>query len=126
EPPIEVEIRAAGDKVKRIARSTAWPFPQTKWRRFFLDAASKTLSPAPPATAAGASYPALSAGVTFSTAPFAPDVEIVGPVQAKLYLSSSTADMDIFATVFAFDPQGEEMTFVAAPEIGRASCRERV
>src|SRR5262249_56496878 len=67
-------------------------------------------------TAAGASYPALSAGVTFSTAPCEQAVEIGGPVKAKLYLSSSTADMDIFATVCAFDPQGEEMTFVAAPE----------
>src|SRR5215470_16791438 len=65
---------------------------------------------------ASATYPALSDGVTFSTAPWEQDVEIVGPVKAKLFVSSSTRDMDIFATVCAFDPQGEEMTFIAAPE----------
>jgi predicted acyl esterase len=65
---------------------------------------------------ASATYPALSEGVTFSTAPWKQDVEIVGPMKAKLFVSSSTRDMDIFATVCAFDPQGEEMTFIAAPE----------
>jgi uncharacterized protein len=116
EPPIEVEIRARGDQVKRVARAGAWPLPQTQWTRFYLDAVGKTLSPEQPQEAAGATYPALSAGVTFATQPFADDVEIVGPVKAKLFVSSSTPDMDIFATVCAFDPQGEEMTFIAAPE----------
>jgi len=117
EPPIEVEIRAPGDTVKRVARSTAWPLPETQWTRFFLDAANKTLGPGQPHNIASATYPALSEGVTFSTAPWGHDVEIVGPVKAKLFVSSSTRDMDIFATVCAFDPQGEEMTFIAAPEL---------
>jgi predicted acyl esterase len=116
EPPIEVEIRARGDRVKRVARADAWPLPQTQWTRLYLDAVGKTLSPEQPQQAASASYPALSAGMTFATAPFADDVEIVGPVKAKLFVSSSTPDMDIFATLCAFDPQGNEMTFIAAPE----------
>jgi predicted acyl esterase len=116
EPPVEVEIRAPGDTVKRVARNTAWPLPETQWTRFFLDAASKTLGPGQPHNMASATYPALSEGVTFSTAPWEQDVEIVGPVKAKLFVSSSTRDMDIFATVCAFDPQGQEMTFIAAPE----------
>jgi predicted acyl esterase len=45
EPPVEVEIRGPGDTVKRVARSTAWPLPETQWTRFFFDAANKTLSP---------------------------------------------------------------------------------
>src|SRR6266566_3204010 len=116
EPPVEVEIRAPGDTVKRVARSTAWPLPETQWTRFFLDAASKTLGAGQPHNMASATYPALSEGVTFSTAPWEQDVEIVGPVKAKLFVSSTTRAMDIFATVCAFDPQGEEMTFIAAPE----------
>jgi len=116
EPAVEVEIRGPGDTVKRTARAGAWPLPQTQWTRFFLDAAPRTLAPAPPSAAAQASYPALSQGVTFSTTPFADDVELVGPVKAKLFVSSSTPDMDIFATVCAFDPQGREMTFIGAPE----------
>jgi predicted acyl esterase len=102
--------------VKRVARSTAWPLPETQWTRFFLDAANKTLGPGQPRNVASATYSALSEGVIFSTAPWEQDVEIVGPVKAKLFVSSSTRDMDIFATVCGFDPQGEEMTFIAAPE----------
>jgi predicted acyl esterase len=116
EPRVEVEIRAPGDTVRRVARSEAWPLPQTQWTRLHLDAAGNTLLPEPPAAAARASYPALSPGVTFSTAPLPADLEIVGPVKAKLFVSSSTPDMDIFATVCAFDAGGKEMTFIAAPE----------
>jgi hypothetical protein len=116
EPRVEVEIRAPGDSVKRVARSDAWPLPQTQWTRLHLDAAAKTLRPEAPGAPASASYAALSAGVTFSTAPLPDDAEIAGPVKAKLFLSSTTPDTDIFATVCAFDPDGNEMTFIAAPE----------
>jgi uncharacterized protein len=116
EPRVEVEIRAPGDSVKRVARSDAWPLPQTQWTRLYLDAATQTLRPVAPGAAASASYAALSPGVTFSTAPLADDTEIAGPVKAKLFLSSTTPDTDIFATVCAFDPAGQEMTFIAAPE----------
>src|SRR5690242_318653 len=116
EPRVEVEIRAPGDTVARVARSDAWPLPQTQWTRLHLDAASHMLLPEPPAAAARASYSALSPGVTFSTAPLPADLEVVGPVKAKLFVSSSTPDMDLFATVCAFDPAGKEMTFIAAPE----------
>ena len=61
-------------------------------------------------------YAALSEGITFSTPAFTRETEIVGPVKAKLFVSSSTADMDIFATVCAFDADGKEMTFIGAPE----------
>jgi predicted acyl esterase len=44
EPPVQVEIRAPGDTVRRVARNTAWPLLETQWTRFFLDAANKTLS----------------------------------------------------------------------------------
>jgi uncharacterized protein len=116
EPPVEVEIRGPDDTVKRAARAAAWPLPQTQWSRFYLDAERRTLDPDEPLKAASASYPALSEGVTFSTPPFAREVEIVGPVKAKLFVSSSTRDMDIFATLRAFDPDGNEMTFIGAPE----------
>jgi hypothetical protein len=116
EPPVEIEIRGPGDTVKRIMRSTGWPLPSTRWTCLFLDARGKRLVSSPPSDSSSSTYAALSAGVTFSTAPFESEVEIVGPVKAKLFVSSSTADMDIFATICAFDPDGSEMTFVGAPE----------
>ena len=62
-------------------------------------------------TRPSAAYPALSDGVTFTSAPLARDTEIAGPAAAKLCVSSSAEDMDVFATLRAFDPQGKEMTF---------------
>src|SRR5215472_13828512 len=116
EPRVEVEIRAPGDKVKRVAKSDAWPLPRTQWTRLYLDAEKETLAAQTPRAAASARYKALGPGVPFSTAPLPADIEIVGPVKAKLFVSSTTPDMDIFATVCAFDADGSEMTFIAAPE----------
>src|SRR5262249_20057497 len=116
EPPGEVEIRAPGDTVKPAPRSTAWPLPQTQWTLFFLDAANRTLGPDRPHDMPSATYSALSQRVPFSTAPWSHNAEIAGPVTAQLFVSWSTRDMDIFATVCAFDPHGQEMTFIAAPE----------
>ena len=111
EPKVELSIRGPGDTVKRQLQATAWPIPDTQWTKFHLDAGNKTLGDKPSSAAASASYPALSDGVTFSTAPFARDTELGGPAKVKLCVSSSTEDMDIFATLCAFDPSGKEMTF---------------
>jgi len=56
----------------------------------------------------------MSQGVTFWSAPFDEDTEFTGYVAAKLYVASSTTDMDIFLTLRAFDPDGKEVTFVGA------------
>ena len=116
EPRVEVEIRSFDDKVKRVARAEQWPLPDTQWTRFYLDAESRTLNPLQPRLASSASYQALSEGVTFATAPFARATEIAGPLKARLFVSSSTADMDIFATLCAFDKDGKEATFISAVE----------
>ena len=52
----------------------------------------------------------------FTTPPLPGEVELTGPMAAKLYVSSSTEDMDIFATVQAFAPDGTEVTFPGASE----------
>ena len=116
EPKIEVQVRAPGDKIKRTAQSTAWPLAEARHVKFHLDAGTKTLGGTAPSASASASYPSLTQGVNFTTAKFEKDTEIVGPVMLKLFVSSSTADMDIFATLCAFDPDGKEMTFIGAPE----------
>ena len=115
EPRVSVEIRSADDKVKRIALATEWPLETTRWKKFFLAAGKKSLEDAPGA-AESVSYAALSDGVTFQSAPLTRDTEIAGPVAARLYLASSTADMDIFATLRAFTPDGKEVTFLSNTE----------
>ncbi len=116
EPKVEVAVRAADDTVKRVARDTRWPLTETAWTRFYLDASGLTLGETAPDKAASASYAAIGEGVTFSTAPLERPVEFAGPIKAKLFVSSSTDDMDIFATLRAFDPKGNEITFLSAVE----------
>ena len=45
------------------------------------------------------------------TAPLKEETEITGPMAAKLFISSSTRDADLFLTVQAFSPRGREVYF---------------
>ncbi len=111
EPAVEIEIRGPRDDVKQLVRGASWPLSQTRWTRWFLDAEARRLEAAPLAPAASLSYPALGPGATFTTPPFAQDVAFAGPVALKLFVASSTADMDLFVTLTAFDREGREITF---------------
>ena len=116
EPKVEVAVRSADDTVKRIARDTQWPLSGTEWTRFYLDASSLTLAAVAPDKPASASYAAIGEGLTFSTAPLERSIEFAGPIKAKLWVSSSTDDMDLFATLRAFDSKENEITFLSAVE----------
>ncbi len=47
--------------------------------------------------------------LSWATEPLEEDIEITGPVNLVLWVSSSTSDMDIFATVRDINPDGEEV-----------------
>lgn len=53
-------------------------------------------------------------GLTFTSEPLAAQTEITGPIAAKLFVSSSTRDVDLFLVVRVFDPRGEEVVFQGA------------
>lgn len=116
EPRVTVQVRAPDDTIHRIIASSDWPLPETDWKRLFLDAATTSLLWDAPTAPATSSYAARGEGVTFSTAPVPNDIEIAGPVMARLWIESSTDDMDLFATLRAFDPAGNELTFFSATE----------
>ncbi len=59
-------------------------------------------------------YDAMGDGMTFSTPPLERETEITGPSALKLFISSSTADADIFAVLRVFDPKGKEVLFQGA------------
>ena len=48
-------------------------------------------------------------GVSFETEPFPADTEITGPVNLVLWVSSSTEDMDIFATIRNIGGDGKDI-----------------
>ena len=95
-----------------IRSASDWPIPGTEWTKFYLDAKGRTLSLRAPRAQSSASYQAMAGdGVSFTTVPFARETEITGPVSARLWVSSSTEDMDLFLTIRAFAPDAKEYTF---------------
>jgi hypothetical protein len=48
-------------------------------------------------------------GVSFETAPMPEDTEVTGPIVLNLWVSSTTKDMDLFATIRNIGPDGEDV-----------------
>jgi predicted acyl esterase len=59
-------------------------------------------------------YEALGDGVTFYMPAVGEETEITGPIAAKLFVSSSTRDVDLFLVVRVFGPGGNEVVFQGA------------
>jgi uncharacterized protein len=114
-PPVLLNVRQVDDTfVPRTEE--AWPIPRTVWTPMYLDASTMSLSATPPQAEASVTYETLGEGATFTTT-FDEDVEITGPMSARLRISSQTEDADVFVTLRLFDPQGEEVTFTGAVQL---------
>ena len=111
-PPVLLNVRHADGRFEQRAEHE-WPLARTQWTKFYLEARTGTLSPELPAAAA-ASYVTTGRGLTFRTAPMEVQTEITGPIVAKLFIESSTADADLFLAVQVLDPSGKELTFQGA------------
>jgi predicted acyl esterase len=114
QPKVQLQIRHPGEKfVER--HETAWPLANTKWTKFYLDPSVHTLSAetAPP-TPSKTTYDGFGDGVTFLTPVLTGDMEITGPIAAKLWVSSSTTDADLFLVVRVFGPDLKEVVFRGA------------
>jgi uncharacterized protein len=114
EPRVKIVVRdPRGDKLRT---SSEFPLPATKPTRYFLDVKKNALVSTNPAEASEIAYDALGPGVDFHTGPFTEDVEFTGFVSAHLWVKSSSEDMDIFATLRAFDHNGKELILDGAHE----------
>ncbi|MDB5546376.1 MAG: peptidase, partial [Hyphomicrobiales bacterium] len=91
---------------------TEWPLARTQWMKFHLDGDRLATNPA--RTKREVSFKGMGDGVTFLSTPFARETEITGPVAAKLRVSSSTSDADLFLVLRVFSPDMKEVTFVGA------------
>lgn len=112
EPPVILHVRHIDKSVER--REAAWPIPRTQWERHYLDLGRRELSTTEPAGDASVSFQALEEEVTLTTPPFSVETEVTGPIAAKLFVSSSTADADIFLVLRLLDPSGKEVVFQGA------------
>lgn len=115
EPRVQLAIRRP-DGSAQMRHEHEWPLARTAWTRWYLQAPSASLSLQAPATSGEVAYRAMQDSVSFSTPAFESDTEFTGPAALRLWVSSSTADMDVFVVLRVFDPQGEECTFVGAHE----------
>lgn len=115
EPRVQLAIRRP-DGTATLRQEHEWPLARTQWTRLYLQAEGEALAAAAPAQAGQARYTAMKEGVSFSTAPFEEDTEFTGPAALRLWVSSSTTDMDVFAVLRVFDPAGQECTFIGAHE----------
>jgi uncharacterized protein len=114
QPKVQIQIRRPGQTKFSVRFENEWPLARTQWTKFYLDGKDKTLSRTAPSGAAPLTYEAMGDGVTFLSAPFEQEMEITGPSAAKLAVSSSTTDADIFLVLQVFDPQGQEVVFYGA------------
>jgi predicted acyl esterase len=113
QPRVTLQVRHPGEKfVQRHEKE--WPLARTKWTKFYLDPAARSLERKPPRSAGTIIYDGLGDGVTFSSAPLDKATEITGPSALKLWVSSATADADIFAVLRVYDAKGKEVVFQGA------------
>jgi predicted acyl esterase len=115
QPRVMLNIRHPGERFAP-RHEEEWPLRRTRWTRLYLDPATHSLSPAAPPHAERLEYEALGPGVTLRTPPLERETEITGPMAAKLFISSSTRDADLFLIVRVFDPDGKELTFMGSTD----------
>jgi hypothetical protein len=113
QPKVTLQVRHPGEKfVERHEHE--WPLARTTWTDFYLDLAGGTLQREPPGRTETVAFDARGDGLTFLTPPLEKETEITGPSVAKLKVSSSTNDADIFLVLRVFAPDGEEVVFHGA------------
>jgi predicted acyl esterase len=112
QPKVALNIRRPGEKFTLRAENE-WPLARTQWTKFFLQP-DGALTDAAPRRDATLSYPTTGDGLTFSTPPVEEEVEITGPVAAKLFVSSDTSDADLFLVLRVFDPADKEVVFIGS------------
>jgi hypothetical protein len=139
EPPVKLLIRRGGHGNYRWRSEGEWPIARTKWTKLYLEPharggrhdAEGSLAHEAPRRGASVSYSASGMtkagvasaswtstalagslprmGASFVTAPLKADIEVTGPAVLVLWASSSTEDMDVFATLRNIAPDGKDV-----------------
>ncbi|HTO50734.1 MAG TPA: CocE/NonD family hydrolase C-terminal non-catalytic domain-containing protein, partial [Burkholderiales bacterium] len=112
QPRVQLQVRRPEKFVER--HEGEWPIARTQWTKFHLDPAGQVLSRAPAKAAATIAFDALGDGLTFLSPPLERETEITGPLAAKLSVSSTTNDADLFLVFRVFTPDLREITFMGA------------
>jgi uncharacterized protein len=112
QPRVQLQVRHIGRFVER--HEDEWPIARTQWTRFYLDPDGHRLSREPVKATKSVTYDAQGDGATFVSAPLAQETEITGPLAARLFVSSSTSDADLFLVFRVFTADMREVVFQGA------------
>ena len=113
QPRVLLQVRHPGEVFVERAEAE-WPLGRTQWTRYYLDLAELTLGTTPQRAAATTTYQGFGGGVTLLTPPLIAPVEITGPIAARLFVSSTTEDADLFLILRVFSPEMKEVVFQGA------------
>jgi uncharacterized protein len=109
QPRVLLQVRHVDRFVERPENE--WPLARTQWTRFYLDPSDCSLRLRKPEAATQLSYASTGDGIMFLSPPLPAEIEITGPAAARLVLSSTTTDADVFLVLRVFTPDGREITF---------------
>src|SRR6266581_3917124 len=109
QPPVQLQVRRTDGFTQRAEQE--WPLARTVWRRLYLRPGSGELSEAAGVGQERLSYRADGDGVTFTAPATERETEITGPVAARLFVSSTATDTDLFCVLRMLRPGGREVTF---------------
>jgi predicted acyl esterase len=112
QPPVQLQVRRLDGFTQRAEQE--WPLARTVWWRLYLRPGSGELSEAAGGGQERVSYRADGNGVTFTAPPAERETEITGPLAARLFVSSTTTDADLFCVLRLLRPGGREITFPGA------------
>jgi uncharacterized protein len=112
EPRVRLQVRRLDGFVERMEHE--WPIDRTRWTKLYLNPAEQSLRSTPVGAEGRIEFDAMGDGITFLSPPLEHETEITGPSGVKLFISSSTADADIFVVLRVFSPENEEVVFQGA------------
>jgi len=111
QPPVQLQVRHVDKFVER--HENEWPLARTKWTKMYLHPDGQ-LKGAAPAESRNLAFDALGDGLTFISEPVTKETEITGPLAARLSVSSTTSDADLFLVFRVFTADLREVTFMGA------------
>jgi predicted acyl esterase len=110
---VQLQVRHVGEHFVQRAEAE-WPLVRTQWTPYYFNPGDRELSWTASPAESEATYEALGEGLTLYGEPVPAQTEITGPVSVKIFISSDTADADIFLVLRVFDPEGREVLFQGA------------
>jgi len=113
QPRVSLNVRHPNEKFV-LREENEWPLARTRWTKYFLQPEGLALSQEPSSSTVTLVYETSGDGLTFRTPPMTASTEITGPIAVKLWISSETADADVFLALRLFDPRGKEITFIGS------------